>query len=194
MATRIEQPAIIMLTVQLNKRFRQIAQHFTADTAIIDPRRLTSIARVDTAQNHFAIFNLNTRFFQNDTTRMACRQIKRRRYLALFGTRTYQFGTATPAQNKSETIQENRFSRTGFASQHIKTRLERQFQPINNEHVTDIYVAKHVCVGWVLTHLPITTTHRAGPDGKSKLASYHRPFSLQVPALSAAHSYHHTIP
>ena len=51
MPARVQQTPVIMLAMQFHQRIRQIAQHFAADPAVVDPSRLAPVRRVDAAQD-----------------------------------------------------------------------------------------------------------------------------------------------
>ena len=56
----------------------------------------------------------------------------------LIGTLADQFGPAPPAQHEAKRIKQDGFASTGFAGQHVQTRLKRKFQPFDDQHVPDI--------------------------------------------------------
>ena len=130
----VQQPTVIVLTMQFNQRFGQRAQHFTRTAAVIDPSRLAPVRRVDAPQDQL-IPRRQPRFFQYRAGGMIGRQIKPRGHFALCRTLPHQIGPTAPAQHKTQTVQQDRLARTGFARQHVKPRLKRKFQPVNDQHV-----------------------------------------------------------
>ena len=139
---RVQQPAVIMLTVQFHQPFRQCPQHLARNPAVIDPGGLAAIGIVHPAQDQIAL-GLDPVFFQHGMGRMARRQVEFGHHLALFGAAPHQLGPATPAQHKAQAIQQNGFASPGFPGQHIQPGLKGQRQPVDNQHVANVESAQH---------------------------------------------------
>mmetsp|Transcript_18269 Transcript_18269/g.28994 ORF Transcript_18269/g.28994 Transcript_18269/m.28994 type:complete len:251 (+) Transcript_18269:273-1025(+) len=139
---RVQQAPVIMLTMQFNQRVGERAQHFARAATVIDPGRLATVSRVHAAQDQF-VSARQASLVQHGVCRVIRGQIKPRRNLPLRGPLTDQIGAAPPAQHKAQTVQKNGFARPGFPGQHIQTRLKREFQPVDDQHVGDIKPAQH---------------------------------------------------
>ena len=126
-----------MLAVQFDQRFRQCAQHLARAAAVIDPRRFAPVRPVDAAQDQFAPAG-QASLFQHRMGCVAFGQVEPRRDLALRRALTHQIGAPAHTQHEPETIEQDRFTRPGFAGQNVQTRLKRKFQPVDDQHIRNI--------------------------------------------------------
>ncbi len=141
-AARIEKSAIVVLAVQLHQRLRQPPQHLTAHPPVVDPGSLAAIRGVDAAQDQTVIVR-QPRFAQNRMGGMAGGEIEDSRHLALRRPRPHQRRAATPAQHKTQGVQQDRLAGAGLAGQHVETRPEVKLQPVDDEQIADIETAQH---------------------------------------------------
>ena len=75
---------------------------------------------------------------------MSLGQIKFRNDLPLLSTLAHQCRTSAPAQHKAQRIKKDGFTGTGFPGEYIQTRLERQFQMVDDQKVANIKRAQHL--------------------------------------------------
>ena len=64
--------------------------------------------------------------------------------LALRGAGTDDVGTAAPAENQPQRIEQDRLARPGLAGQHVQPRVELQCQAVDDEKIADFETAQHV--------------------------------------------------
>ena len=136
-ALGVKQPAVVMLSVQLDQRLGQGAQHLARAAAIVDPSRFTPVGPVDTAQDQLCPAG-QARLFQHRVGCVAFGQVEPCRDLALRRALTHQIGAPAPAQHEPEAIEQDRFTCPGFAGQNVQTRLKRKFQPVDDQHIRNI--------------------------------------------------------
>ena len=136
----VQKAAVVMLAMQFHQRIRQRAQHLARAPPVINPSRFSPLRRVDPPQDQL-IPARQARLLQHRMCGVVRTQIKPRRDLALRRALAHQIRTPAPAQHKAERVQQDRFTRPCLAGQHVQAGLERQFQPVNDQHVRDIKAA-----------------------------------------------------
>ena len=146
MARGVEQAAVVMLAVQLHQRLRQAPQHLAAGASVVDPAGLAAIGAVDPAQDQL-FRDWQPGVFQHRAGGMAGGQLEHRGDLALRGAAAHQLGAAAPAQHEAQRIQQDRLAGAGLAGQYVETGLEREVQPVNDQHVADLKRSKHELQG-----------------------------------------------
>ena len=90
---------IIMLTVQLHQRIRQLSENLARTPPVIHPGGLAPVTCIDPTQNQM-IPDRQTRSFQHIPCRMMRVQMKFGSHFALRSALPDKFGTAAPTQNK----------------------------------------------------------------------------------------------
>ena len=123
--------------MQFDQGFRQGAQHFATDTAIVDPSGLASVWRVDPPQDQL-IGCGNACLCEHSLRGVIFAQIEPCRDLALRGTAAHQLCPPAPSQHETQRIQQDRLARAGFTGQYVQPRLNIQFKPVNDQDISDI--------------------------------------------------------
>jgi hypothetical protein len=136
-ASWVQQPTVVVLTMQLHQHIRQLPQDFARHPTVIDPACLAPVDRVHTPQDQF-IRDRQPRIAKNRTGRMISRDIEYGRHLALVSALPDQFGPAAPPQHEPKRVQQDRLSRPRFTGKHIETRLKHQIQPVDDQNIPDL--------------------------------------------------------
>ena len=142
MRARVEQTAIVLLPVQLDKGGREPAQHLARDAAIVDPGGLAPVGGIDPAQDQIVLGG-QPGLGQHVARGVVRRQLEHRHHLAPLSPRAHQIGPSAPAQHEAETIEQDRFARAGLSGEHVEARPEPEIEPVDDQHVANFKRTQH---------------------------------------------------
>jgi len=142
MTTRIDERAVVMLTVDLDQRLPYRAQQLHTDGHVIDEGAGAAICGLNATQNERAI-GLKSIVGKELQHRMIGRRIEGRGDLALARPVAHQRRVATAADGESEGIEQDRFSSAGLTCEHAKSWAEFEIESVDQNDVADRQSGKH---------------------------------------------------
>jgi len=138
----VQKPPVVLLAMKFHQGIRERAHHLARGAAIVDPCGLAPVGPVYPAQDQL-LATRQTGFGQNVMRWVPRREIEYRQYLAFLRARAHEIGAPAPAEHETETVEQDGLTRPGFAGEHVEARLELQFQPVDDQHVSNIEGAQH---------------------------------------------------
>ena len=138
-AARIDQPAIVMLPVQLYQRRRQFAQQGHANRLVID-ESLRSAIRLHPAlqDQRLTGFNVNFRLGQCGTDEIGqTGKFKAGGNAGLLFPRANQPGIRPVPQHQPQGIKQDRLARPGLPGQHAQTARKIEVERLDQDNIAD---------------------------------------------------------
>ena len=144
MAARIQQPAVIMLAVNLDQAVGDIAQDGRRHARAAGEGAAAAVGLERSSdQQRFAGLRINALLPQKCECRMLGWQFEFGRHAGLLLALPDQSGIGPDTERQSQAVEQDRFACAGLAGQHAKARLERQFEPVDQHHVADRQLPQH---------------------------------------------------
>ena len=134
MTGRVEQTTLVMLAVDLDQGFTQLAQHRGGYCLIVDIGPAPAIGADLTAEDQ-AVFDIQILLPQKLPHRMIIRRIEGGHDGASIRALAYQSRATPPAQGQAEGIQQNGLAGTGLAGQHTQACLQIEIQTIDQHDI-----------------------------------------------------------
>jgi hypothetical protein len=142
MCSSVDQCALIMLTVDLDKHAPNLPHQRDTRRLIIDENAGAAIRVLHAAQDDIA-FILNGIFAQKIARRMPHGQIEYGGHLPLIRAMADKACIATCAECKRKRIEKNRFARTRLTGKHGQARRKIDIQPFDQDNIADRKMRKH---------------------------------------------------
>ena len=136
MRRRIDQRAIIVLTMNFDQRRANGAQGLRRGRLIVDKGAGATVRRLNASQHQFVVAD-QSEFPRGKMRRVIARQIERRRDLSLFAAGAHQRCVATTAERQHEGVEQDRLAGAGLAGERGQTRLEIKIERVDKHDVTN---------------------------------------------------------
>ena len=154
MTARIDQPAIVVLAVDLDQMPRQFAEQRRPGGLVVDEafRCNSLVARRPTCgrfqlppqDERFARFYLDPRLIQRlDQRGRQCGKFKAGGHARPVAARAQQPGLGAVAQHQPKRVEQDRFARPGLAGQHPQPASKRQVERLDQDDVADGELGQH---------------------------------------------------
>ena len=156
MIGRIEEPALLELTLDLDEAVAELAQQAHARRLVIDKGAAAAVGREQAAQHNRLAGAVMPGFAQDRMGRMVLSDRKLGRNSRLLRPGAHQAGLGPPAERQAERVQQDRLARTGLAGQHAQSRAKGERQTIDQHDVADGQTEQH-CADDTDSVLPCST-------------------------------------
>ena len=138
MPSRVQQAAIVMLSVHLDGQSADIAQKPRGRRSRADERAAAAVRLEGPSDNQrLAALGFDALFREKAVDRMARRQLDLRRHRRAVHPAADQPGIRPCTERQSERIEQDRFARARFARQHAKPGMEFQVEALDEHDVAD---------------------------------------------------------
>ena len=134
MVGRIEQAALLELPLDFDKAVPELAQNADARRLIIDKGPAAAIAAQQSAQHDRVAVAVEPGLAQDRVRGVVATDRKLGGDCRLSGAVAHEPAIGAPPERQSKRIEEDRFSRSGLAGEHAKSRAKRQIEPIDQDN------------------------------------------------------------
>ena len=142
MRRRVDQRPIVVLAVEFNQHFADLAHERHAGGLIVDQHPGATVGRLHAPQHQIAIMAQAVVVKQGEN-RMVGRKIERRGHLPMLRAGPHPRGIAARAERQGQRIKQDGFARTGFAGQDGEPLREIKRQRIDQDDVADGEMDQH---------------------------------------------------
>ena len=142
MNIRIDQRAIVVLTMDFDEIAGNRSQALRAHRLIIDEGAGASVRHLHATQNEFA-FGFDILGACRSNCRMIVGQLENRRHLALCFALTHERTVAARAEAQGERIEQDRFSGTRLAGKNGEAAAELEIEPVDQYNIANGKLNEH---------------------------------------------------
>ena len=160
MRRRIDERAVVMLSVDLDQRAGDHAQRLRADGLIVDEGARAPVRHLHAPQHEIAV-DVDRLFVRYLSRHMIGRRVEHSRHLPLRLAAAHQRAVAARAEGEREGVEQDRFAGARLAGEHGQAAGELDVQPIDENDVADGEGNEHAVTR--LAYLPEPLKPRAQP-------------------------------
>jgi L-methionine (R)-S-oxide reductase len=143
MVGRIEQSALLELTLDLDEAVTELAQQPDARRFVVDKGTAAPIGSEHPPQHDRVPFVFEPGLAQDRMRRMVAPDRELRRYRRLLRPRPHQPSLRSLAERQAQRIEQDRFAGASLAGQHAKARTKDQVETVDQDNVTNIQAEQH---------------------------------------------------
>ena len=136
MAIRVDQGAIVMLSVDLDQSLAHLAQELHAHGRVVDEGAASAVGSLHPPQDQIR-FGLDAVGGQQRAYGVVPVQVENGRHLTLACTAPHQRGIASASKRKRKGVEQNRFSCAGFPGEHGQALAEFEIEFVDQDDVAD---------------------------------------------------------
>ena len=143
MGCRIEQTRLRELAFDLDGRLAELAQEADAGRLIVDEGAAATVRADDAAKYDRVVLGGDAGFGQEPARRMIGAEIEFRSDHRLVGAVPDQPAFGAHAQRQAERVEQDRFTRAGFAGKDAEPRAESEIEPVDQHHIANGEAQQH---------------------------------------------------